>query len=361
MSIALATRIRLSRARVLLYRAWRKVRGRSRDRNLFYEQLWQTAAAEINAVAHDLGGGRFEVRRGDRTTQVRRNYTELDDYDTVKTVGNKPLIHERLKEAGIPIPSYRVFPPSSPRGALDFLAQHTCCVVKPAADTGAGDGVTTGITTVAELHRAIVHAAGFCSQVMIENQVEGENIRLLYLDGELLDAVWRRPPSMAGDGRLSVAQMVLSENRHRLARGHAAAQVLLRRDPDMDRTLAAQELTWNAVPEAGRDVCLKTVINDNAAADNVSIIGEVATELVETGREAARLAGVRLAGVDVITPNPSAGLRASAGVVLEINSMPGLYIHCRDRADIHRIAAPILEAALATCTAIPPSEDACAE
>ena len=63
---------------------------------------------------------------------------------------------------------------------------------------------------------------------------------------------------------------------------------------------------------------------------------------------AARAVGVRLAGVDLITPDASLPLDAAGGVILEVNATPGLQYHyeVRDPVRATPVMAPILEALL---------------
>jgi len=63
---------------------------------------------------------------------------------------------------------------------------------------------------------------------------------------------------------------------------------------------------------------------------------------------AARVVGLRLAGVDVIAPTLDRSLAESGGVVLEVNCTPGLHHHylVADREGATRVAVPILRALL---------------
>ena len=46
-----------------------------------------------------------------------------------------------------------------------------------------------------DLTRATWRASRLTSRLLIERQVAGEVLRLLFLDGELLDVVLRKPPA----------------------------------------------------------------------------------------------------------------------------------------------------------------------
>jgi hypothetical protein len=61
--------------------------------------------------------------------------------------------------------------------------------------------------------------------------------RLLYLDGQLLDAVKRSPPTVLGDGKSRISQLVESLNQRRLNAGYKLAQITLEYYMDMKLTL----------------------------------------------------------------------------------------------------------------------------
>jgi ABC-type polysaccharide/polyol phosphate transport system ATPase subunit len=135
-------------------------------------------------------------------TRVRQNCTAIDDPVTLAVALNKTLVNRLLADAGLPVPRGVAFTLRELGQAVAFLeAAPGPCVVKPASGTGGGEGVTTGIRTRRQLAWAATLAAQSSSEMLLEEQVDGHNYRLLYLDGELLDAVQRRPPSVTGDGR----------------------------------------------------------------------------------------------------------------------------------------------------------------
>jgi cyanophycin synthetase len=202
--------------------------------------------------------------------------------------------------------------------------------------------VTTGVRSTFHLARAAAAAAAYGEQLLIEEQVEGDNYRLLYLDGELVDAFVRTPPGVTGDGRSTVAALVRAANDERLRKRAGLSQVLLTVDLDMRRTLAKQELTLRSVPAAGDRVVLKTVVNENGGADNACALDVLCPALVKECARAVRALRVRLAGVDVITRDPSRPLRETGGVVLEVNAPPNFYFHYHKRGGAYPVAKHVL-------------------
>ena len=318
-----------------------------RIRSEFYLGVWQAAADRIGAAARRLDDDVVEIRRDEFRVRVRQNETPLDDYVTVQVANDKPLTYRLLDEAGLPIPEHARFEFPDLRPAMAFLDdRRDRCVVKPAKNTGGGIGITTGVSTHRQLALASAAAAVYGRDLLIEQQVPGENFRLLYLDGRLLDAVVRGAPSVEGDGRSTIAELLERANAARLDRGRTAGQSLVESDLEMRRTLASQGLALHSRPPDGQKVQLKTVVNDNCGSDNIAAADRLCPSLIADGARAAAAVGVRLAGVDVITSDPSVPLAESRGVILEVNTSPGHHWHYHQRDGVFPVAEHVLEALL---------------
>jgi cyanophycin synthetase len=196
-----------------------------------------------------------------------------------------------------------------------------------------------------ELRRAVFRASRSDERVVIERQAPGDVYRLLFLDGELLDEVRRLSPRVVGDGRSTIDELIAAENLRRVeSRGRAGLDVLVV-DLDCVFTLERAGLGLRSVPAAGETVAVKTVSNENRAEDNETLPGDaLADGLVEEARAAARAVGVRLAGVDLITPDPTRSLREAGGALIEVNGTPGLHHHylVADPAAATKVAVPVL-------------------
>lgn len=339
----------LLRSMRMLGRLGTQSRTAKRYRSQFYEKVWREAADELGANVKIAEKGIIEIRRGNREVQVHNNRTQLDSTETIRLSRNKVTVRTILRSSPLPTPNDAEFSLREMEQAYHFLAQYRRCVVKPAYGTGAGSGITTGVEDRHQLFRAALRAGGYCSRMLIEEEVEGDTIRLLYLDGQLLDAVRRHPPTIIGDGRSSIRQLVDNLNLQRLNAGYSLAQSILKYDMDMELTLKRQGTSWRSVPCDGERVVLKGVINDNMASENVSVAGEINESIIAAGRLASELIGVRLAGVDIITQDIGRDLKETGGKILEVNTTPGYHYHYFTRNGTCRVAVPILEACLKNC------------
>lgn len=317
----------------------------SRERTEFYRAIWGEAARKSGAECIELTRGILQITQDGVRTRVLCNYTSLDDPVTLKLVGDKLFVQSALQRLNLPVPRFVSFSSKDVSPASELMSKvKKPCVVKPVRGAAAGRGITTNITSRPRLAWATAVASRYCNELLIEEQIEGDNYRLLYLDGMLLDAVRRDPPAVVGDGRSSIRKLVKAENQQRLRKGWMAAQVTLTIDAEMKFTLRQQGLSLSSVPEDGQRVILKTVVNQNAAHENVSVREELSPAIVASGAAAADDLGVRLAGIDLITSNIGQSLEESGGVILEVNTTPGLYHHKLD--DYCPVASQLLAAFL---------------
>jgi len=88
--------------------------------------------------------------------------------------------------------------------------------------------------------RCAGRAGAHCGEVSSKKRSAGHNLRLLYLDGELIDSVRRLPPVVRGDGVLPIGKLIEKENADRLRNGTDAGQTLLTIDAELRGTLRRQ-------------------------------------------------------------------------------------------------------------------------
>jgi hypothetical protein len=318
-------------------------------RNAVYARIWRDAAAAVGAEVRDIGSGFLEIGRGGAAANVWQQVVPLDDPVTLRLALDKPVVHELLTKAGVPVPEHVEWSFSDPAPALAFMQRvGGPTVVKAASGTGGGEGTTAGVDTPARLMRARLQAGRFGGRLLIERQVPGPVHRLLFLDGELIDVIRHVPPRLTGDGSATVQELLDRENARRLEAAGAAGLSLLDVGLDTVFTLERQGLRLDSVVPADTTIAIQTVTNDNRIEDTETIADPLDPELVDAARRAARAVGLRLAGVDVITPDAAQPLERAGGVVAEVNGTPGIHhhYHVADTAKATPVAVPILERVL---------------
>lgn len=314
-------------------------------RHRAYRDMWAGAARAVGAELTDLGRGFCELRRSGYVTLVHGQLTCLDDPVAMRLADDKYLARRQFTEAGISVPDSVRCELGDLTAAAELLTEFGVCVVKPAAGTAGGDGVTGGVRTWGELCRAALRAGRFGDELLVERQVGGLLHRLLLLDGELLDVVVDRPAHVTGDGESTVARLIDLENDRRVVLDGRGGLELI--DVNLDVILALQvaDLSLSSVPPAGQCVRVRTVTNDRGPLDSRTYRDAVHSDVLGQARSAAASVGLRLAGVDVVASRIDQPLTTTGGALLEVNAAPGVLRHylVAEPRMATRVAEPILQ------------------
>ena len=305
----------------------------------FYSGFWQDSATSLGASCEVWEFGYHRIARSGLSTLVRGSGVRLDDHLILALMGNKLLTYRLLAEQGLDVPRHVRCTPTNLEPAHRLMAEiGKPLVIKPMSGTGGGQGVTTGITDAKSLRRAARFASRFDPDLLAEEQIEGASYRLLYLDGELIDAVRRDPPRLVADGKSTIRQLMKLENRRRLTGRPFTALRPLRLDRDAQNYLAAHGLSSSSIPAAGEVIVIKRAVNENSAAENHVVRSEVHPATAALGAKLVQNLGVRLAGLDLLCRDISQPLTRANGLISEINTTPGLHHHVLI-ADQHNAAA----------------------
>ncbi|WP_147803693.1 ATP-grasp domain-containing protein [Alkalicoccus halolimnae] len=246
-----------------------------------------------------------------------------DEADAV--CDDKSLTNEVLRRSHVPVPHGKTFGESDSDGEVTAYALHKGfpLVLKPTNASG-GKGVIVNIRDEATLRRAVAYVRQELNlkQVIVEQFVEGEECRVMVLNGEVLGAVQRRPASVTGDGKKTIAQLIEQKNEDRQQVPH-----LYHRPIKLDRqfynTMHASDWKLRTVPKAGETIVVKRVSNISAGGDPVDVTDLLSESVKNTAvRAAEAVPGLPHCGVDLMM-DPE----WKEAVVIEVNTKPGLGSH----------------------------------
>jgi cyanophycin synthetase len=290
--------------------------------------MWTTAAHALGAEIEEIAPNMFEVRRDGAAVHVFGQRTPFADPVSDALASTKALAYDLLAQAGVSTPQRMTTRrPDDPRAKAFLEAGPTGCVVKPVSGGGGGRGVTASVVSSSQLARAIRLARVFSPDVMIEREVEGDHYRFLALDGEVLVVLKRLQPTVCGDGVSTIETLMINEYERRIGSETTAGLKPFSIDLDCLFTLERQGLRLTSVPDVGRIVRVKGTSNISGPRECTTYRGPVSPSVRDEVLTAARVLGVRLAGIDVLSRDISQPLRANGGVVLEVNPTPGLFHH----------------------------------
>ena len=278
-----------------------------------------------------LGYG-VHQKRIQATTTANTNMIAVD------LAANKHATKTLLGGMGVPVPKgYRIRDIEELEGALKSVGFPA--VVKP-LDGNHGKGASVGIESLEEAKSAFEKAKEYSRWIIVEQQIEGFDFRALVVNNRMIAVAKRVPAHITGDGEKTV-QGLVDEVNSDPRRGYGHENVLTQIDID-NQTMrcinnAGYDLT--SVLPAGEKLYLKTTANISTGGTAIDQTDEVHPENVILFERIARIIGLDVAGIDVISPNVSEPLRENGGGIIEVNAAPGFRMHLSPSEGIGRNVA----------------------
>ncbi len=240
---------------------------------------------------------------------------------------NKAKTSRTLAAAFLPVPDSRVV---SDVEAAERVANQLGwpVVIKPLSQE-LGSGVVAGIPDAATLRQTFGRAAKYSpGNVVIENHIDGDDHRMLVVNGRMLMAVRRVPAGVTGDGVHTVAQLVEAANTDPRRGTHRYS--LLKKlvfDDEAASCLAEHGNTKESVPRSGQWVPLRRIANISSGGTAEDVTASVHPDNVAMAERAARIVGLNIAGIDFLTTDISRSWRDIGGAICEVNAQPGFSPH----------------------------------
>lgn len=249
----------------------------------------------------------------------------------VETAGDKEFTKVLLRQISIPVPRGEVA--LTEEDAVDALDHIGVPVVVKPLDGRQGKGVSLNISTPEQMKQAFAVAHEFSERVLIEELFVGKNYRVLVLNHRMVAASERFPAHVIGDGKNTIAELIEIENRNPMrGLGHEKPLTQIRIDEIMTAYLCKAGLSLTDVPPVGETVILRESINLSTGGTAKDVTDIVHPEVAEMCERAARVVGMDICGIDLVTRDISAPVERSGpgkegGGIIELNAAPGLRMH----------------------------------
>lgn len=267
-----------------------------------------------------LGRGLLQLGIGVRARLFSRGSSALDSAVGAQVAQDKHSTARLLSAAGLPVAEH-VLARSLDRAVSAAEELGWPVVVKP-ANRDRSVGVTTGIRSEEALRTAYSLASSLSSEVLVERHVPGECHRILVVNGKVIYGVKRLPKGIVGNGRDSVTDLVDAANRERMGHPPWKRLMVFPLDDLATDVLAEQGLTPESVPEEGRRVCLRTIVSTEWGGDMEELTARIDPENGQLAIEAARILGLAVAGVDIMSTDIGQPWHANGAVINEVNYAP---------------------------------------
>ncbi|MEN9870473.1 MAG: hypothetical protein RLZZ171_1461 [Cyanobacteriota bacterium] len=288
----------------------------------------------------------LQLGYGARQKRIQATLSNNTSILAVELACDKEGTKNILGNAGVPVPRGTVIE------YLDELEQAIAdvggypIVIKP-LDGNHGRGITININGVeeAELAYDLASSASKTRSVIVEQYYQGNDHRVLVIDGKVVAVAERVPAHVTGNGKDTIRQLIdLTNQDSRRGNGHdnvltkitvdqTSLAVLKKQGYDLDSVLPAQEVAY-----------LRATANLSTGGVAIDRTDEIHPQNIWLAERVAKIIGLDIAGIDIVTSDISKPLNETKGVVVEVNAAPGFRMHAAPSYGLPRnIGASVLE------------------
>lgn len=284
-----------------------------------------SAARRLGISVEPLPGKFLRLRRGDKVILSHSSDFPFDRTTAYLASRNKWLTSTVLADEGIPVPRSRAFMLAQYHDAVQFFRElPKPVVVKPNRDTGGGTGVLLNIASEGQLRRAFIATLLYSQDVLVEEQVPGENYRITVLAGRVLSVIRRRRANVVGDGQRSIGELIAATNAAFHREDPEIVQILpITIDSEVHRVLRRNRLRLTSVPPAGQRVFLRDTGNAHTGAELEDLTPRTHPDYIELAISSSAAMGITLCGVDLMTTDIERPIGEATVHINEVNTTPG--------------------------------------
>jgi cyanophycin synthetase len=283
-----------------------------------------------------LGHGKYQQR-------IQATVTGKTSHIAVELASDKEETNKILGSLGLPVPRQELV--QSEGAARRAARKIGFPVVTKPYNGNHGRGISIRLTSDEEVVEGFLKAQAISRSVIVETYLEGDDHRLLVVNGELVAATRRTPGHVVGDGQHTIRELVEIVNQDpRRGVGHEKVLTRIELDAQAEMMMARVEVTADSVPEAGRIIYLRSTANLSTGGTATDVTDIIHPDNREMAVRAIKAIGLDVGGVDFLSTNIAESYKSIGGGICEVNAAPGFRMHVAPSEGKSRDAAgPVID------------------
>jgi GNAT-family acetyltransferase (TIGR03103 family) len=274
----------------------------------------------IRVEVTDAEFGEMQLSLGGRSVLTRESLSEFTSAVAMSRCDDKRATRRLMERAGVRVARGAVAREGELSDATALLDEVGAVVVKPARGEQ-GRGITVGVRDAEGLERAVGYALQFCPDVLVEELVAGDDLRVVVIDREVVAAAVRRPAEVVGDGRTTLTELVRSTSRRRERATGGESRIPL--DDTTAEVAADAGYGMDDVPPLGERIPVRRTANLHTGGTIEDVTDRLHPAVVEASVRAAAALDIPVTGLDFLVPD----VEGPEYVFIEANERPGLANH----------------------------------
>ena len=280
---------------------------------------------------------------GKNQKRIQATVTSNTGSIAVEIACDKEETKNLLEAANISVPKGRIiYDEEDLDRAIDSIGYPM--VIKP-VNGNHGRGATINIRSREEAIDALAAAKKISRAVICEKFITGFDHRVLVIDYKFVAAAKRTPALVVGDGKSRIMALIDAVNKDpRRGYGHEKVLTSIKVDDNTKQILKERDLTLDSILPKDEILFLKSTANISTGGTATDVTDQVHPHNVFMAERIARIIGLDVCGIDIMTDDISLPISETGGAILEVNAAPGFRMHLAPTEGLPRnVAEPVID------------------
>ncbi|EKD49307.1 MAG: Cyanophycin synthetase [uncultured bacterium] len=239
---------------------------------------------------------------------------------------DKAVTYYFLKRAGIHIPKSKVVN-SVEEGIKIADKIPSPWVIKPIVGSG-GKNITAHIKNSEDIRNTLKNILANSEEAIIQNWIDGDDFRILIVNGKYAAALQRIPASITADGKHTIKKLIEIENKKDYrAKDYSKPLKTIYLDEEIKRKLEEAGLSLDSIPKKSDHIQLRFRANHALGGSTKDATDIVHPQTRKLSEKAAKILDLNFAGIDILAKDIKKPLDEKNGVINEVNATPLIYFH----------------------------------
>lgn len=287
----------------------------------------------------------ISLKKGEKIEYVKQaTKTSKDTYVSVLIMENKTVTKKVLEEKGVKVPTGEEFNSIEEAKAKAYNYVDKPVVIKPkSTNFGIGINIFPEGANLEDIIHAFEIAFKNDNTVLIEEFIKGKEYRFLVINDEVVGILHRVPANVIGDGEKSIKELVEVKNQDPLrGKGYVTPLEKIRLEENAKLFLKQQGKNFDYIPKKDEIIYLRENSNISTGGDSIDYTDDIPQKFKDIAVNAARAAGAKICGVDMMLEDYSDENTNYA--IIELNFNPAIHIHSYPyKGEERKIATHVLK------------------
>ncbi|WP_347454576.1 sugar-transfer associated ATP-grasp domain-containing protein [Acinetobacter sp. ANC 7454] len=258
-----------------------------------YATLLKNACKKNNVEFEKIAEGNFYFKKdGKYIGSVSNMISSLISSTSIHIAKNKKLTNKILSNAGLPVPKQKSFNGDQLDEARSYIINYPGKVVVKPLDAKGGEGISVNVDKSSNLDEILNYATHATlsknKTILIEEMLDGIDIRVVVINGKFKCAASRIPSHVIGNGTHTINELIQQKNQ-------------LRRKMPYHKLHLIKESADNRIPQINEIVWLNEITNIAQGGEAMDLTDYLSHDIKVICEKAVKaIPGLKLAGVDLL-------------------------------------------------------------